>query len=318
MTNRKKYLIESLAIAASVVAVLMLAKEMLPVKEGRTADFWKFACGVDIGGADLQTYGGFYQPRDGWYIYYSQGIFQQFLFRVPRAQAVAAFPEVVRRIRLSANATNALSSVGMAAAVLDRNPAVAGPSPEQFLSLLRDERLNSLLNQHSSLYDYAVTDEQEFSKRWTRIRHYWMNVVCESVYFGGLTLFALWPWLRGKGSWCWGLHLGSLPVLLMLPYYCGYAAWTFSDPGPSGGVLYPWIIFWLRDSPTWTGADHWVFEHIPKILVPLSQSPGPAFDGTGCGALGPVTALAIGVGMAICISAGVGFAKHRTNSASSR
>lgn len=70
MTNPKKYLIASLAISAQIVAILMLVKMMAPVKEGKSADFWFSACGVDIGGANKDGLDGFYQPRDDWYIYY--------------------------------------------------------------------------------------------------------------------------------------------------------------------------------------------------------------------------------------------------------
>jgi hypothetical protein len=309
MTNSKRHLIAALAISAPVVAVLLLAKVMLPVKEGNSADFWNDACGVDIGGAEKDTLGGVYQPRDGWYIYYVQGFDQQFLFRVPRDQAVAAFPEVVRKIKISASRTNAPPIVRRAAAILDRNSSTADLRPDEFLSLINDDRLRALRERDPSLYAYEASDEQAFEARWLKIRHYWMNVVFESAYFGGLSLFVLWPWLRRRSGWCWGVHLGSLPVLLMLPYYCGYATWTFTGVGPSGGIFYPWVIFCFRDFPIWTGADQWALENVPKFLAPLSQSPGPMLASSGGGTLGPVTALLIGAGITICISAGVRFAK---------
>ncbi len=254
---------------------------------------------------------GVYQPRENWYIYYVQGYHGQFLFRVPRAQAVAAFPEVVRRIEMSASQEDAPRRVRWAAAVLERNPPAADLSPEQFLSLTRDQWLNALRNSRKSIYDSAASEEQAFAERWIRVRRYWMNVVFESAFFGGLTLFALWPWLRRRGSWSWGLHLGSLPVLLMLPYYCGYASWTFTSAGPSGGVLYPWAIWWFRHFPIWTGADQWALENGPRFLGPLSQPLGPMLSISGGHGLGPVTALVMGAGIAICISAGVNLAKRR-------
>jgi len=312
MTNSTKHFIAALVISVPVVAILMLVKMMAPVKEGKASDFWYQACGVDIGSADHDSIGGVYQPHGDWYIYYQLGMDEEFLFRVPRAQAVTAFPEVVRKIKLSALRTNALPMVvGRAAAVLDRYPPVAGLTPERFLSLIHGERLQDLRNKDPSLYDYEVQIEQAFEARWNQIRHYWMNVVFESAYFGGLILFVFWPWLRKRGGWAWAIHLGSLPVLLMLPYYCGYATWTLTGVGPSGGILYPWVVFWFRDFPIWTGADQWSLENIPKFLLPLSQDPGPMLAISVRGALGPVTALAIGAGIAICISAGVRFAKLR-------
>ena len=88
-----------------------------------------------------------------------------------------------------------------------------------------------------------------------------------------------------------------------------YATWTFTGVGPSGGVFYPWVIFCFRNFPIWTGADQWALGNFPKFLVPLSQSPGPMLASSGGGTLGPVTALLIGAGITVCISAGVRFAK---------
>jgi hypothetical protein len=102
--------------------------------------------------------------------------------------------------------------------------------------------------------------------------------------------------------------LGLLPFLLLLPYYCGYATWTFSDWGPSGGVLYPWTIYGLRDFSGWTGADQWAFDHIPKVLLPLTLDPGPAPGISHHALLGPLTNLIIGAVIAVCILASARFA----------
>jgi hypothetical protein len=135
-----------------------------------------------------------------------------------------------------------------------------------------------------------------------------VNIVFECAFFAALTLFALWPALRKSGSWRWGLHVGAIPLLLMLPYYCGYASWTFTSAGPSGGMLYPWVIVWSRDFPIWTATDQWVLGHFPKILEPISQPLGPMLSISGGHMLGPMTAVLIGAGMALCISGSIGFA----------
>src|SRR5688572_20560576 len=104
MINWKKRIVTAVAIAIPIIAILLLAKLMAPVKEGSPEGFWNKACGVNLQGKKDQYFGGFYQPRDGWYIYYIQGYHGQFLFRVPRQQAIADFPEVVREIGVMASA----------------------------------------------------------------------------------------------------------------------------------------------------------------------------------------------------------------------
>ena len=74
-----------LVIFAPVVAMLLFAGSSYPVRDGNSAAFWKHACGVHLGGQGHDRMGGVYQPRDGWYIYYVQGLHSQILYRVPRA-----------------------------------------------------------------------------------------------------------------------------------------------------------------------------------------------------------------------------------------
>jgi hypothetical protein len=297
MIARIKQSVAGLVMLALVVAVLLFAGSMSPVRQGNSAGFWEHACGVNLAGHDKETMGGVYQPRDGWYIYYIQGYHGQFLFRVPRKQAVADFPEIVRRIKVLSSEKDALPRVRLATAVLEQDRS-SSEDAERFLSLIHAERLRALRNGDRSLYDYAISEDQAFAERWVRARRYWANIVFECMYFVALTVFTLWPWLRSTRSvWSWSLHLGSLPVQLMLPYYCGYASWTFTSAGPSGGVLYPWVIVLFRGFPLWTSADQWVLEKFPKVLEPLSQPLGSMLVISGGRPLGPVAAVALGAGV---------------------
>ncbi len=255
--------------------------------------------------------GGFYQPRDGWYIYYIQGYHTQFLFRVPRRQAVADFPEVLRKIKVAArDNADPPNRVKWAVAVLEQDQAPSRLSPEEFLVLLHGERLKANRTKSEAAYRYALSEDQAFDERWARAGRFWLNIVCESAYFAGLILFVLWPWMRGeRRAWLWSLHLGLLPLLLMLPYYSGYASWTFTSAGPGGGVLYPWVISWFRRFPVFTGADQWVLARIPKVLEPLSQPLGPWLVISGGGSLGPVMAVVLGAGIGLLVVLGLKWIK---------
>jgi hypothetical protein len=133
---------------------------------------------------------GVRQPRDNWYIYYIQGFHGQRLFRVPHAEAAAAFPEVVRTINLATSEMDAPIQLHRAAAVLERHPRAADLSPEQFLSLIRDERLDELRKSDISSYEYAVSEEQAFTERWGRVQRYWVNIVFECLFFAALVCLA--------------------------------------------------------------------------------------------------------------------------------
>jgi hypothetical protein len=79
--------------------------------------------------------------------------------------------------------------------------------------------------------------------------------------------------MRGdKGGWkSYAVHLGTLPILFMLPAYLGYATLSFSSRGPCGGVLYPWLIFGLRQTGSCNGLDREILSHVPQLLEPLSS-----------------------------------------------
>ena len=125
---------------------------------------------------------------------------------------------------------------------------------------------------------------------------YWANICFECVYFAGLSLFALLALATRQQV---GLELepssrvvaraAHVAILLWV-----LRRWTFTSAGPSGGVLYPWVISRFRGFPVWTSADQWVLEHFPKVLEPLSQTLGPWLVISGTGTLGPVIAVAFG------------------------
>ena len=140
--------------------------------------------------------------------------------------------------------------------------------------------------------------------RWQRAKRYWLTALFEFGYLAGLILFIAIPWLRKGGRLAWSIHLGLVPLLLLLPWYLGYVPWVFTSAFPNGGILYPWLVIHLRGFP-WTGVDSFILQHSPKILEPLSQSSGPPMAITGLGAFGPVAAFWIGVAIGAC-SFGIG------------
>ena len=120
-----------------------------------------------------------------------------------------------------------------------------------------------------------------------------MTVAFEFAVLAGTVVFAAIPWLRKAGRWAWSIHLGALPVLLVLPWFLGYASWTFTSCFPAGGIVYPYVISPFRMVPS-TSIDEFILERFPKPLERLTQPQGPWMAVTGTGYPSPVTILVLG------------------------
>ena len=274
---------------------------MCPVHKGTSADLWRFACGVNLDTKTRGVLGGFYLPRNGWFIYYKQGYHGQFIYRVEKSTVMADYPKVLEKLReRSEQKKDAPPAFKRISDILKTHQEEISQDPEKFLQLIKKKRLEELKTKDPDLYDYSINKEQAFDIRWARIKRFWVNIVFEILFFSGLTLFIFWPWLRNKGKKSTIIHFGLFPFLLMLPYYLGYASWTFTSAGPSGGVLYPWVIIWFKALPLWTPIDQWILITLPKPLESISQSLGPMLSISGGGTLGPFCALVFG-----CLVSGI-------------
>jgi hypothetical protein len=120
----------------------------------------------------------------------------------------------------------------------------------------------------------AIMDAQFTGARLDRARRYWMNIVFEAVFLGGVvTLFwlpLLWSRMRRWLPLVWG----GLPMFILLPYFFGYcrAAMFWPDPTFWGGPLYSWIIVNLR--PLTDNMLQWdanFLDYFPRILDFLNQ-----------------------------------------------
>ena len=270
---------------------------MCPLHEGTSAGFWDCACKIDLSGKSRNWWGGFYPPRDGWYIYYYQDLHGQSLFRVSHEEAIQDFPRVVALLKQLEVSTNTPPITKWAKAAL-ANPA-AENAPEIFLSQIREAHLNQIKHSDEQLYNYVLDEERSFIARWERAQRYWLNILFETVFFAALILFVLWPWMRGSRTRRCYIHLALVPLLLILPYYFGYCGWTFTSVGPNGGILYPWIIVWFRGCCFWTPMDEWLLNASPKILAPISQNPGPMISVSGGQPPGIIAALLFGCIIAV-------------------
>jgi hypothetical protein len=279
MPAKARYAIVGVAELALLAALAHCAKVMAPAKDGSPREFWMRACGV----GSYTTY----TPRDGWFIYFDQGFHGQFLYRVRREAALAAFPDVFPELEAAAKAGE------MHPVVVDayRAWSRAGKGPEALLEETRSAWFAHWEKEDKDIYTHLLASEQEFGERWRCVNRYWVNILFEFAYLTGVLLFVAWPWLFGKGLWRWALHIGLFPLLLFLPYFLGYALATFTSAGPSGGALYPWLLVWFWPLNFWTRLDTRIYEATPLVLLPISQPLGPMLSLT-CWGFGRV---AVGV-----------------------
>jgi len=157
------------------------------------------------------------------------------------------------------------------------------------------------IEKRPDLLPYYVDDEQSLAERWGRMKTYWAAIAFEWLFFIGLAAIALRPWARSLGPLGWGTHFALLPPLFMLPTYLGYSTFSFTSAGPSGGVLYPWLhsygtirlhrVIGARMSE----ADHWVLDHLPQLLEPISAPIGSPMALSGLGMPGPTEAVIFGL-----------------------
>ncbi|HYT90208.1 MAG TPA: hypothetical protein VEL76_15985 [Gemmataceae bacterium] len=288
--------------------ILLLADELqklapakIPITEGDPVRFWLCACKVDVG-LESVCMGGFYQPRDGWYIYYDQGFHGQFLYRVKEADVQALFPRVVQKLQ---GAPAGVLAPDVEAAYREWVRVDPGRTDAKvLLRKVREAQLTRLWQENPEFYEHVATEEEAFSERWVRVNRYDWNLRFEFCFLAGLLVFAAWPWLRGGGFCRWAVHLGLVPILFCLPFWLGYAQMTFTS-APSGGVLYPQLLRQFPSVPR-TGLDRPILRSLPQVLEPLSQTPGPMMSLSGGGGPAPVGVTLLGIGIAgLIVAAGI-------------
>ena len=288
------------------IAILRVMPVMSPIREGNSARFWYCACQVDLTGSERERsyFGGVYPPRDGWLIYYDQSIHDQTLFRIRPANVMDDWPAVRNLLETRPPEQDIPEYVLTGFARLKQAADSHENDVEGLLASIRASAIAALTAKGADSLEYFLWGERLFEQRWESYKRYALNALFEFVWLGGLIVFILWPWLRRNGWRAWTIHMSTAPMLFFAPYFLGYAWTTFLSRGPSGGILYPWLIFPFRSWNSWWGdADELVFAYIPQILEPLSQPLGPFMAISRIGGVGPVSILTISIGIALLLNA---------------
>jgi hypothetical protein len=290
-----------LALMSVVIALGLacLAPLMAPIKRGNAEELWEQACHFQPREQVLGGHGHVYRPREGWLVYDIQHLHGSELYRVPEAEILESFDQVVDKLRVEDKNPDIYAHAHAAFERWFNCPDDSRRGPEGLLADIREAYLDSK-TENPDIYSMHKFQEWLVEVRWVRSKWYLAGIAFEWVFLCGLLLFAVWPGLRGKGSRRWALHLAVLPMLFMLPAYLGYATFTFTSAGPSGGVLYPWLLFGLYGGRC-NQVDDQILDHLPQVLEPLSAPIGMPMALSGKGMPGPTTMAIAGLAAAAAV-----------------
>ncbi len=285
--------------AAVTYGLARLSGPMAPVKAGTMDQFWS-ASGL----AHTDDQGGFtgnvYQIDDDWWLYEVVHIHGSWLYRVPSDQVEKEFAQQYQTF------LNQVASSGAPPWVSEATKALG--SQTTFTELryaARDARLRQLAQDSPSAAIHQGFREYSALRRAHKARWYWATLVFEWCFLVFLIGWLLWPWLRPSGPIRPALYIAAAPLLFALPYYLGYASWSLTSAGPSGGVLYPYLAIMTLGGGELYAIERWMLAHAPPLLDVLSHDIGEPLAITGRGLRGPITMLLYGAAAGVIV-AGIG------------
>lgn len=290
------------------VAVGVMAPSMAPIQPGTSAEFWECATTVRLPESSSKVYGHAYGPLDGWYYYEVSGRDGGFfmhgnpIHRVPEAEVVADFDRVVKLLQSPPSGVEYRERVRAGYRKWNERPDNSAKGPTYLLSDLRRAREAELGVKDPSLVGYHYQKETQIEERHIRSRWYWSAIAFEWLFLSGLVLFAAWPALKGLGWKRWAIHLGLSPLLFMLPAFLGYATYSFTSAGPTGGIVYPFLLEALPRSSC-NEVDLVILRHLPPLLEPMSSRLHSPAVLSGRGMPGPTNVLLVGVFMSLLVAA---------------
>lgn len=304
MRFRIKLVIVTAFVGAVIATILSWAGNSSPVQEGTSVELWKHACRVDLT-SDSVVLGGckIYLPEPGCCVYYDQGMHGQSMYQVYSEAAADELPTVIRAVEAHADELPPWVRVACANA---RAAGADAQSAELLLHDLQAAYMDYLRREDPEIGDMVRDQVADFHIFWSRYQRYWLTVFFEIVWLSGLIFLLALPWLRNWGRIGWAICLAALPTVLFLPYYFGYAPFTFTSAFPVGGVFYPYVLQWVSIPFRLIGFDRLhldslILSNLPQVLEPLSQLPGPMMSLSGGPTAGPVAVGGFGIVLGLAL-----------------
>ncbi len=276
--------------------IAWLYPRMKPVHEGTPEGLWWLVLQLAEDRGDHSYAGSVYAPRDGWFVYTIQSFHDEHIYRVDDCAVRASFPGVLARLEDAVRTGVCKEHVAAGYTAWRDAIDVDHCDPAALVAHVRAAEFADLAARDTQKYGHELWSEQWFEKRWECWERYRLNGVLEFAFLVGLMFFAVGPWTRLVGTWALPVRCGLLPFLFLLPFCLGYATWTFTSRGPSGGILYPWLIAPFNQLHDWFIKEEWVLiECFPRWLLSVSQPHGAFLSISGRGYPGPLTVIMLGL-----------------------
>ena len=308
---RTRLVVLGTVLIAIAVAMAVFSVRMYPFQPATADQFW--AAALRMPDRSFLGLWEFDSVQDG-YVYYHLSQYHGWaMYRVPLSEVEAAFPQVLLELRGDNGSVQRGDWVMPAFGDWQRESGGQGDATSLILAL--DEGLEQLiLSRASDPVGHAFWMGQKdgyFNLLYGSAKRYWWAIAFESVFFAGLALVLLWPWLRRQGVWAWASHLAMLPVLWFMPVHCGYGTWAFTSSGEGTAILYPRLA--MRTYQALEGVlravNDWLPDDFPcevvmsNALAPLNQPATPPVANTyfGLPTLGSVYLLGGAAFIAIVI-----------------
>ncbi|QDV77298.1 hypothetical protein [Botrimarina mediterranea] len=268
--------------------VWALSDEMGPVFDGEPNEFWESLCRADFNNDGERHLADAYHVDERWCAYTVQRIHDRLIFRVPYDDVESLLSDVVQRIET--NTPEDLKAYVLVGHARWRDSKEAKTLPRLIREINDAQRRLTYRRDVDSLA-YNVANEYWFWLSWRASKWYWATLLFDWAFLSVWVSFVLWPGIVGARYWRWCVHLAIAPPLFAIPVYLGYAASSFTNYGPEGGVLYPFLVQVFRGSPM-NAFDSWLFERLPPLLEVIST---PILEGYSPSELGipGITGIAI-------------------------
>ena len=287
----------SLGTVAIVLGIAWFTPRMSPIRPGNSAELWYQVCRAQIGAKPIEHYIGQVVLQDGWFIYEVPYMHGSWLFEVPELDAMRDFPQVLAQMDAEAEDLENQDYVTQGYRAWNDDADSHGRGVQGLIDSIdmafTEARRENGSRDLRSYYSYVM------SVRLQKAKKYWANIAFEFFFLSGLVWFVAWPIIKRRSPRRLALHWGLAPLFFMLPVYLGYATYSFTSVGPSGGVLYPWLLRPLCGGHQFKWESRMLAERLPLLLESLSQDTGEWISITGRGMWGPLEMMFFGAVIAI-------------------
>lgn len=259
--------------------VSLVASSVPPIRVGKAENYWSLACGVKFTDPPVffSEEDGIYHAQDGWYFYYFDDHHGREVYKVSQESLLKPVQDLYRLLEKERQdgytyypklASKRSKSTHKCLMAMDDS----AEQYEKFLNIVANTPLPS------DDMDQDLETIEVFSAQWSRAKFFWATILFETFFLSFWIIFTFRKGSFGTFNNSLSLRIALCPLLLFLPFYLGYAPYTFTF-GPSGGLVYPFllILLFMALQPIFTlpynSLDLWILQNIPQPLAPISQIP---------------------------------------------